>query len=47
MNGDPRVQMGDKPRTSVAKSMLLGAAIGFALDIGFVALSVHESGFGH
>lgn len=44
MNGDPRVQTGDKPRTSVAKSTLLGAAIGLVLDIGFVALSVSESG---
>lgn len=43
-NGDPEVQQGTKPRTSYAKSMLVGAAIGLVLDIGFATLSVYESG---
>lgn len=41
---DPQVQQGIKPRTSLGKSMAVGAAIGLVLDIGLVALSLYESG---
>ena len=46
-NGDPEVEQGEKPRTSVAKSMAVGGAIGLALDIGIVALSLSSSQLGH
>lgn len=49
MNGQIEVQQGLQPRTSVGKSMALGAVIGLAVDIGIIALSVNEGGgsFGH
>lgn len=48
-NGDPRVQRGDKSRTSTTKSMVLGGAIGFVLDVGLIALFIRDesSSFGH
>lgn len=48
-NDDPRVQAGQKPPTPVGTWRVVGGAIGLALDIGFVALSVSQSSnsFGH
>ena len=46
-NGDPQVQQGHAPRTSVAKSMVVGGAIGLVVDIGLVALSLSSGQFGH
>ncbi len=49
MNADIAVQQGYKPRTSVAKSMALGAGIGLVLDVALlaIALSQDSGSFGH
>ena len=46
-NGDPQVAQGEKPRTSVGKSMAVGGAIGLVVDIGLVALSLSSGQLGH
>lgn len=49
-NNEIAVQQGNKPRTSVAKSMALGAAIGLVLDVALIAVAVNSDGggnFGH
>jgi hypothetical protein len=49
MNSNVAVQQGYKPRTSVAKSVALGAGIGLVFDVAFLALliSSDSSQFGH
>jgi hypothetical protein len=50
-NSDPAVEQGYEPRTSVGKSMALGAGIGFVIDLGLAALTlggqVGGGRFGH
>ena len=48
-NADPAVEQGYAPRTSVGKSMALGAGIGLVVDIGLAALTLSQgpSSFGH
>lgn len=49
-NSDPAVEQGYEPRTSVGKSMALGAGIGLLVDIGLAALTLGQAGggsFGH
>jgi len=46
-NSDIQVQQGYKPRTSVAKSMGVGGAIGLVLELALVAVALNSSSFGH
>ncbi|MCX5744994.1 MAG: hypothetical protein NT062_21105 [Proteobacteria bacterium] len=43
-NSDPRVERGEKPPTSVLKSMGVGACIGLVIDAAFVALAFATGG---
>lgn len=46
-NGDPRVERGEKPRTSVAKSFGIGAGIGLVIDLVIVIVAVDRGPPGH
>jgi hypothetical protein len=46
-NGAVGVQQGYEPRTSVAKSMAVGGAIGLVLDVVLISLTIHDGQFGH
>jgi hypothetical protein len=43
-NSDPRVERGERSRTSVGKSMAIGAGVGLVIDAALLSLAVVSAG---